>query len=74
MLGIDYIGIATIITAVFAGIAAVISALNNRKVNDVQNKIATNGDTREIGQIASDVAKQVAPDPASGAPTIDKLP
>ena len=67
ILGDDY-GLAAVLAAlagllgtVFSGIAAVYSAR-------VHKQVSTNGDPRDIGEIASDVAKAVAPAQAAPAP------
>lgn len=69
MLGIDYQGVGIIITAVFAGIASVVSAFAARQGASIKRSVSTNGDSRELGQIASDIAKTAAPDPAPPTPT-----
>lgn len=57
----DLAGWAAIISAVFAGVASVIGTWNQRTVRAINRKVDTNGDPRELGQLASDVAKVVAP-------------
>jgi hypothetical protein len=69
MVGVDYYGISVIVAAVFAGIASVIGAWNARSASQIKTSIGTNGDSRELGQIATDVAKAVAPDPSPAPPT-----
>lgn len=59
----NYEGFATVVAAVGAAAATVISAFNHKGVNEVNRKVDTNGDPREIGQIASDMAKTVSPSP-----------
>ena len=62
MIGTDYQGVAIIISAIFAGIASVVAAVGARTGAHIKRSIGTNGDSREICQIASDVAKVVAPE------------
>ena len=59
MFATDYTGVAQIITAIFAGIAAVVGALAARAATHASNQVSTNGDPRTLGQIATDVANQV---------------
>ena len=59
----DYVGLAAVISAIFAGTATLLGALNRRNVTNVQQKLDTNGDSRTVGAIISDVGAQVAPDP-----------
>lgn len=59
MLAIDYTGVAQIITAIFAGIAAVVGALAARAATHTSNQVSTNGDPRTLGQIATDVANTI---------------
>lgn len=54
-------GVAAIVSAIFAGVATVIGALNHRTVSNIDRKTDTNGDPRELGGIMSDVGKAVAP-------------
>lgn len=69
MLATDYTGLGVIITAVFAGIAACISAWNARSAKIIKANIDTNGDPRTLGQIASDVGGAVAPSIPPTPPT-----
>jgi hypothetical protein len=68
----DWPGVAAVVAAVFAGIASVIGAWNARSSSQIKTSISTNGDPREIGQIATDLARTVAPappaEPTSSAP------
>ena len=57
----DWVGLAAVISAVFAGLATLIGSLNHRTVSNIDRKTDTNGDPRELGQIATDIAKNVAP-------------
>lgn len=68
MTGVDYSGIGILISAVFAGLAGLIAAWNQRTVRDIHTKIDTNGDTRNLGEIATDIAKTV------GSPVPDVAP
>ncbi|HET9247703.1 MAG TPA: hypothetical protein VFO15_18005 [Xanthobacteraceae bacterium] len=52
----DWVGLAAVISAVFAGLATLIGAWNHAKVRDIQDKVSTNGDPRDVGQIVTDVA------------------
>lgn len=63
MLGVatDWYGISAVIAAVGAAASTIIGALNHRTVSNVDRKTDTNGDPRDLGQIASDVAKKIAP-------------
>jgi hypothetical protein len=66
----DYAGIAAVISAVFAGVAALVGAFNHRTVSNIDRKTDTNGDPRELGIAVTDIAAQVAPPeaPASTHP------
>ena len=57
----DWYGIAAVIAAVGAAASTVIGAFNHRTVSNVDRKTDTSGDPRNLGQIVSDVAKEVAP-------------
>jgi hypothetical protein len=65
---VDWFGISACISAFTAGVAAILSALNHRTVSNIDRKTDTNGDPRSLGQIASDVAKEVAPPDTPPAP------
>ena len=52
----DWVGLAAVISAVFAGIAAVLGARNHQTVTDIREKVDTNGDPRPVGQMLTDVA------------------
>jgi len=67
---IDWYGISAVISATFAGLAVFIGAFNHRTVSNIDAKTDTPGDPRTLGQVAADVAKEVAPpdDPRPPAP------
>ncbi len=67
---IDFNGIGVAIAALGAAIASIIGALNHRNSTAIRAAVDTNGDSRTLGQMTTDVAAQVAPDvpPADPAP------
>lgn len=58
----DYVGIAAVIASLGTAVPAIIAALYSRRVHQ---QVSTNGDPREIGQIATDLAKMT---PGAEAP------
>jgi hypothetical protein len=56
--GVDWVGIAAVITASGSAVAAVVAAVFARSTH---GQVSTSGDPRTIGQIVSDVGATVAP-------------
>lgn len=61
MIGVDYVGVATVITACGSAVAAVIAAVMSNKT--AQHVKTRNGDPRTLGEIATDVASAVNAEP-----------
>jgi len=61
MTAVDWYGISAVVAAVAAGAATIIGALNHRTTTNIDRKTDTADDPRTIGQVASDVAREVAP-------------
>jgi hypothetical protein len=55
---LDYTGLSTLVVAIGTAAAAIIAAVYAGKTH---RQVSTNGDPRTLGQIASDVAAEVAP-------------
>ena len=74
MLAFDYEGSALFVAALMGGVSSIIGAWNARSAAQIKTSIATNGDPREIGQIASDLAAVSAPHSAAETPAGDGTP
>ena len=61
VLGFDYVGVAAIISALFAGIATLVGAIVRRATSGIQRGIDTGDDPRTLGEIARDLASQLDP-------------
>lgn len=63
--------LAAVLGAVFAGLAALKGNKNANAIEAVHEAVRTNGDSRSLGEIASDVGRAVAPDPQPRPPAGD---
>lgn len=62
MLGVtDYYGIAAVIAACTGLLTALLGGINHRTVSNIDRKTDTGDDPRTLGEIGSDVAKEIAP-------------
>ena len=66
MLATDWAGLATFVTAIFSGFAALVAAYYSRNTHgQIQSP---NSETRSIGQLTTDIAKAVEAPPPSTPP------